>query len=379
MSSRNEKIAKIRAFFLEKDRDGLRFWEREISLRRGSAKANQKYLGTLCRQMAFMLGAGISIKQIILILSEGKGNPLKSALVRVHENIINGESLSSALEMTGVFPKFMCKMCRVGEKSDDLPKIMNLLANYYEDMSNNMNEIKAALMYPAIVGVMMIAMIFVAVLFVLPNYAMLFEDSDAALPFLTQALLNISDALMTYWYLILPGVMLIIIAFMLFFRMELGQRISGYIKLNMPPISTIYRQVVNLHIIQTLAILTHSAIYLPEAVLAVSEIVDNRRIEVDLRNIARKLQEGEIFSRLIGKLPYIDPIATNMARVGEETGDMAEVLEKAADYSRYQFAQMSKRINKLIEPIITVVVGLIMGIIMLAIILPSFAMTELVG
>jgi type IV pilus assembly protein PilC len=136
---------------------------------------------------------------------------------------------------------------------------------------------------------------------------------------------------------------------------------------------------INLHIVQAMYLLLQSGQPLPDAVLAVSNITANKRIARDLQRLAAGLQEGEAFWRLLEAIPYIDPMVSSMARVGEETGNMPEVFEHAVDYSRHKVRQMSGRLNKLVEPAITLVLGLVLGLVMLSIILPAFAMTELVG
>jgi len=118
---------------------------------------------------------------------------------------------------------------------------------------------------------------------------------------------------------------------------------------------------------------------LSEAVLAVSSIIPNKQVAQDLQQVAAGLQEGASFWMLLGEVAYMDPNLINMARIGEETGNMPQVFTHASEYSRYQFKQMSLRLNKLVEPAVTLVLGLVLGLVMLSIILPTFAMTELVG
>ena len=370
-------MERLRRFLFEKDELGQRFWERDIIAKK--PQATPVILASLCRQISFMLGSGVSLKSSLMVLLHGKKSRVQHNLQNVLDGIMSGESLSHALEKTNFFPMFMCNMCRIGEMSDNLPAVMALLADYYEEMSRNHDEIKAALLYPAIVSAMMLAMILVAVLYVLPSYAMMFEASDVPLPALTRGLLAISGVLLTRWWIVLPVTLLIIAVPIAFVRTERGRSWLEFILLYTPPVSIVYRRIVNLHILQAMSLLLQSGQPLPAAILSVSGIMPNKLVANDLQEVAAGLQEGETFWVLLANIPYIDQIVIGMARVGEETGNMAQVFEHASGYSRYQFQQMSKKLNKMVEPTVTLILGLVLALVMLSIILPTFAMTEFVG
>lgn len=331
-------------------------------------------LAPMCKQISFMLSAGIPIKSAIDVLAKTDKN-----LQHVLEGIMRGESFSQSLKYTGRFPVFMCNMCKIGEASDNLPKVMILLANYYEETLKNREEIKSALMYPAIVAIMMIAVVMAAILYILPSYALMFEASDVPLPTLTQSLLTVSHVLAARWFLLFLGIIAIIATTIALAHTAQGKSCYQFALLHIPPFSIVYRQSINLHIIQLLSILLQSGQPLGDAVLAVSEAIPNKQVAYDLQQIAAKLQEGNAFWGLLDTVSYIDKQTVSMAQVGEETGDMATIFEHASKYSQYQFAQMSQRLNKLVEPIVTLILGLLVGLIMLSILLPTFAMTEVIG
>ncbi|MCL2015659.1 MAG: type II secretion system F family protein [Defluviitaleaceae bacterium] len=338
-------------------------------------------LAPLCRQISFMLSAGVSLKTVIQSLADApqKNRQLKFALKNTLEGITRGESLSFAFEQTGCFPPFMCNMCKIGEFSDNLPKVMQLLADYYEEMFRNKEEIRSALIYPAIISVMMLLMIIAAVVFVLPNYAMVFEMSEAALPLLTRVLLAISETLSEQYYIVVPIVLLVLLLPRLLVKTALGREYFERFLLFVPPISIVYRQIANLYIVQALALLLQSGQPLANSIPIVSGIMSNKKIAADLQNLSARLQEGSSFYSLLANISYIDPTIIGLVRAGEETGNMPLIFEHASKYSRYQFSQMSKRLNKLVEPIITLVLGVVLGLVMLAIMLPTFTMTEFLG
>ena len=367
------------AWFSAKDDKGLRFWERDLFGK--ERQASPSMLSELCQQTAYMMEAGVSIKSAMTVLADNptKDRSMRNNLQATLDGIIEGNSLSRSLEETKYFPEFMCNMCRMAELSNNMTKVMFLLADYYGEIARNREEIKSILLYPAIVAVMMLAMILVSVLYVLPHYALMFEISDVPLPVLTQVLLEISNLLITHWWVLIPITILLIMLPVLFLRTDAGRSWLEYTMLYIPPLSVVYKQLVNLHIVQSMALLLQSNQTLADATLAVSTIIPNRKVKYDLQKVVAGLQEGNDFWILLSKIKYIDPIVISMARVGAETGNMAQVFNYASTYSRYRFQQMTRRLNKLVEPIITLVLGLILGIVMLSIILPAFAMTDLVG
>jgi len=361
------------SIFGKKNNFDKSIWNRDVrDLLNLNRMVSAKELAELCRQTAFMLGAGVPLKGALEVLVERY-----SGLQLVLDMIMRGESLSRALENAGNFPAFMSNMCRIGELSDNLPQVMAHLADYYEQIQRTKDELGATLMYPAIVAAAMLVTIVVAVTFVLPQYAMIFAASGVALPVFTQWLLDASNAITTGWYWIIPAFVLVLLMPVIIYRHTRGRRVFEYAFLYMPVVSGIYRQVVNLRIVQAMTLLLQSGMSLEASVLAVAQITDNSIVKQDLENIVAGLSEGAIFWSQLAATAYIDPLLISMARVGEESGNMAQSFKYAHIYSTHQFEQMSRRLNKLVEPVITLTLGLFLGIVMLSIILPTFALTDL--
>ena len=368
----------IKSFFATDDK-GQYFWEKDIF--GTDTKASSATMAELCRHLSFMLEAGIAFESAISAMLSAKmeDKRLRIGLQSALNDIMRGESLSVAFENAGYFPKFMCSMCRIGEISDNLPQVMTLLADYYEESAKNREDIRSALMYPAIVAIMMLFMIVAAVVYVLPQYALVFTASDIELPLLTRALLGLSDLLITRWWIISPVVMIFVIVLAALVKSSKGRLFLDYCQIYLPPISIIYKQMINLQVIQAMALLLTSHQHLVDSVLAVSNIIPNCHVARDLEKLAAGLQEGKSFSELIQQISYIDQIISRIAVIGEETGNMAQAFNHASEYSRHKFKQMSQRLSKLVEPAIILVLGVVLALVMLSIILPTFAMTEFVG
>ena len=365
---------------MKKNKDSI--WARDIfsglslGSRIGTRKATHAQIAPLCRQLSFMLKGGVSLQESLLISAknQSKGSSLKTSLEDSLDGIMGGESLSNSLKATGFFPRFMISMCQIGEISDNLPKVMALLADYYEQSARNREEIRSALLYPVIVAVLMLAMVFAAVLFVLPNYALMFAASDVQLPIPTRVLLSLGNILMNEWWIAAPVIAALIILPIAVVRTSEGKAIFDSLLLRIP----IYRQLVSLQIIQAMALLLQSGQNLADSAITVSDIVSNVKVSRDLKKVAAGLQEGSALGGLLEDITYIDRVAIGMARVGEQTGNIAETFDHANIYSREQFSQTSKRLNKLVEPVIILILGLVLGFVMLSIMLPTFSMVDLV-
>jgi type IV pilus assembly protein PilC len=294
----------------------------------------------------------------------------KGKLKEVQEHVMRGDGLSAALTATGLFPAFLCGLTAVGELTAGLPKVMEQMAEYYERQAQTQNELKAVMMYPAAVTVLMLLVMGIAAVYVLPNYGRVFAASDVALPAITQVLLGISDFLIAYPYGLLALLSLLAAGAVLLFKSETGDRL----KLFFP----IYRHLINLHFTQAMTLLLTSGQPLPSAIPICSLVLANKRARRDIAAAAVSINEGRAFWEALSPIRYMDDLLIGMIRVGEETGRLPQTLEKCQIYFAQSYRQSVNRTSKLVEPVITVILGLLLGFMMLAIILPTFALMDIV-
>lgn len=332
-------------------------------------------LSIFCRKMEVLLTAGIPIKKAVLLLAGQE--PLRDTLVKVHAGIMQGKSLSAAMTGAGVFPPFFCGMCRIGEMTARLPQVMSQLAAFYERQSQMEDELRAALVYPAAVTSMMLAVTVIAVVFVLPGYSRVFAAAGAELPLFTRALMRLSDALAGNMFLVLAGLGAVILSAALFLRSASGRLCVHYCCLYAPAIRGVYRLHINLRLSQALVLLLSSGQRLTDAVPAAAGIITNNLVLRDWARLTAGLAEGRPFWLLLSRIAYIDPMLVNMAQVGEETGRLSMTVGLCRDHFEREHLLQIRRLNKLVEPAITIVLGLVLGLVMLAVILPTFALTDI--
>jgi len=215
---------------------------------------------------------------------------------------------------------------------------------------------------------MMLMVVVFAVAFVLPGYAQIFAASNAPLPLITTALLRVSNFLASNGIFIFAGILAAAIVLILFLRSNNGRDILDDAKLKIP----LLRQGVNLHFVQALSLILSAGINISPAISLCEEIAENTKVKKDLLQLLAKLNTGEPFWVSLEQIPYIDPLLADLARVGEETGSLAQTMKKCHSYFDANYRHTIRRLNKLIEPIITIIIGILLAIIMLAIVLPTF-------
>jgi len=350
------------------DSTSTSFWQRDVTDLFSSKKSlPTKDLVVFCRKLSFLLNAGLTVKSALVILA-GQAEGISSAISDVHKQVMQGHSFSHAVSTAGVFPPFMCGYIAIGEATGQLPKVCNQLAGYYERHAQTKQEIKAAMMYPALVTTMMFSVVVFATVFVLPGYTQIFAASDVPLPFITTALLGVSSFLTRHGIFIFAGLLAAVGMLILFLRNNKGRGIWDNMKLKMP----LHKQGINLHFVQALSLMLSAGINISPAISLCEDIIQNTRVKKDLSQLSVNLNTGEPFWVSLAQIPYIDPLLTDLARVGEETGHLAQTIEKCHHYFDTNYRQTIRRLNKLIEPIITIIMGILLAIIMLAIVLPTF-------
>jgi type IV pilus assembly protein PilC len=349
-------------------------WQRDVgefipflNVKRGIPKQN---LAVFCRKLAFLLDAGIPVKTALPIIAGQSPTALKKALTTVHTYVMRGDGFSEALTAATVFPDFLCGLAAVGEMTARLPRVMAQLADYYEQQTKTESEFKAAMIYPAAVTGLMLIVIGVAVTFVLPNYGRVFAASQVSLPALTQILLRFSSFTLTYPYILVASFTAVIIGVRFLLKSEWVDRCKLYFPL--------YRQTVNLRFAQAMALLLSSGQPLAVAVPACAQVLGNAKARRDMKAVAAGLTEGRPFWEMLAQIGYFDSLMTGMSRVGEETGRLPQAMDKCRVYFTQTHGQYLQRTSKLVEPIITVVLGILLGLVMLAVILPTFALMDIV-
>ncbi|MCL2363448.1 MAG: type II secretion system F family protein [Defluviitaleaceae bacterium] len=346
-------------------------WHRDVGdlLARGAGKIPPNDLAVFCNKLSFLLEAGVMLKDVLPLLAEqSRGRMIRRILPEVHKKVLQGESLSDACAAVGAFPVFICGMFKVGEKTTQLPRVCAQLSEYYEHKVQARSELRAALLYPAMVSLMMLSVIIIAVTFVLPGYAQMFAASDVTLPWLTQALLRISDFVTARGLLLVFAILLLAIGLAVFVRSDKGRAFFSWLVLRF----TLFRVGVSLHISQVLELMLHAGQPLSDALSLCAEAQGNTCVSSDLTRVEYEVAAGRTLGAALNDLIYLEPLLAGLVRVGEESGKLPQTLTQCRIHFETQHKRVLQRMNKLVEPIITLTMGILMALVMLAIVLPTF-------
>jgi type IV pilus assembly protein PilC len=259
-------------------------------------------------------------------------------------------------------------MCRVGEESGKLGESITQMAEYYEKEYKDSQAVTTALIYPLILVVMMIAVLILAIVYVIPNYADIFTMEGIALPLPTQIMLSMGDFVSEYIVFVIVAIFGIIIAVIAFFHTPRGKSISGSIKLRMP----IWRLGMSLCFCRCMSMLLASGMPIAEALMITYDAIGNVYLKSTFNNMCAGLKQGRKLSAVATEAKIFDIMLINMVEVGEETGSLVKPISQCAEYYQSERERASELITKLAEPIIMLFLGGVLALIMLSVILPTF-------
>jgi type IV pilus assembly protein PilC len=338
-------------------------------------KVKLKDLSMFCRQFSTMLAAGLPVIKCLDILYEQTVNKqFKAIILGVYESVQRGDSLSRAMKAKkNAFPLLFLNMVEAGEASGSLDTVMQRLADQYEKDSKTQNKVTQALIYPAFLACLTIVVVIVLLTFVLPTFLNMFSQFGGKIPVTTQILLNISYVLTNYWYVIIGVIILITIMCRVFLSSHDGRLIWDRFKLKMPVLGKILLIVESSRFARTLASLFSSGMPVIQSIEIVAKIMKNAYIQDGLYQANEDVRRGVSISASVKKLNIFPLMLCSMLSIGEESGNMDDILNKtAAFYDEESDTAISKMVS-LLEPVMIVTLAVIVGFIIISIITPVFA------
>ncbi len=337
-------------------------------------------LSLTTRQLSTLLSSGTTLSEALAVLAQNTSSArLKSVLQNVMQSVTEGSSLARSLEAhPDIFSVFYRGLVAAGEASGSLDKVLSRLADYLESRARIVNEVKAALTYPALmtlVGAGVLAFLFI---FVIPKITRMFEDSHNALPLITVVIIAVSDLLRNYWFVFVG---LIAAAVLLLKRYSRTGRLKSVIDpalLRVPWIGGLATSFYTANMAMTLGSLLKDGVQMLRALDITREVLDNRVFDNVLSSARMEVMEGASLSSSLKKHKAVPPIAVHMISVGEKSGNLDEMLLKTGESYGLEFAAGVKRTLNLLEPLLILAMGLVVGFIVLAILLPIFELNQII-
>lgn len=335
-------------------------------------------LVVFARQMATLVAAGIPLIQSLDILGDQVDKEkFRQVLQRMHSDVQTGKSFSEAmLAHQKIFSPLFIHMVRAGETSGKLQEILDRIAHYFEKSSALQKKVTSALMYPMVVSLMAFAITFLMLAFVIPKFATIFDGLNAKLPVPTQMLIDLSNYLASNWWWILLALGGGVFLFRKFITSPLGRLPWDTFTLRMPVFGPIIMKVAVSKFARTLSTLVRSGVAILAALEIVSKTSGNARIEKVITDLMGSVKRGESISGPLDKSGIFPSMVVRMIAIGEETGELEEMLTKIADFYDTQVDTAVSGLTSLIEPLIIGFLGIVIGGIVVALFLPILTLTQ---
>ncbi|HTB49316.1 MAG TPA: type II secretion system F family protein [Verrucomicrobiae bacterium] len=334
------------------------------------------------RQLSTLINAGLPLVQSLRSVAEQTTNkPLKIVINQVISDVEAGTSFSAALEKHPlVFNRVYVSLVAAGEASGTLDKGLERLADQQEKDADIVSKVRGAMIYPAIVLLVMLAVVTFMVVKVLPQVQSIYASlPGASLPFITKALLAVSHFVTHFWWVVIIALVLMTFFGSRWARTLGGRSVIDKIKMKAWPIGPLFMKMYMARFARTGTTLVASGVPLIQVLEITSEAVDNVHISKSLARAIEKVKGGKALSEAISKDPNFLPLVPNMLRIGEQSGAMETMMAKVADYYEKEVDNEIKSISTIIEPVMMVIMGLIAITIVAAILLPIYGLVNQSG
>lgn len=336
-------------------------------------------LALLTRQLGTLLVAGLPLIEALGILIEQAGRkPAQTLMADIREQVRQGKALSVALETyPRDFSQIYVHMVRAGEASGALDQILFRLAEFLEKQLALKNKVTNAIMYPALMLLVGVAVLLFLMTFVVPKITAVFADLRQALPWPTLVLLNISHFLGAYWPLLAAGLALGVWWLRAQLRTPAGREVADRLVLKLPLLGTVARMVAISRLASTLSTMLASGVQLLDALDVAKRVMNNRILEHAVEIARGNIREGDSIADPLKRSGEFPPLVTHMIAVGEKSGEMEEMLRRISQIYDTDVDRVITRMTSLMEPIMILVMGVIVFFIVLAILLPIFQMSQM--
>jgi type IV pilus assembly protein PilC len=336
------------------------------------------------RQLATMIDAGIPLVSAMTALYES-ADPKKQASLRavigdITARVQGGESFNNSLaKHPFVFNRLYISMVKAGETGGLLSEILDRLAGFLEASARLRKKVKSALTYPvAVISIAIIITVFLIVK-VVPVFADIFKDFGRELPGPTQLLVNLSDFMRGYWWVILLGLVAAFFGIKGFMKTKTGHELWNRWQLKLPVFGPLIHKICMSRFARTFSQLIRSGVPILETLEIVGGTSGNTIIEQSIKGVSADVEKGDNLSVALSKKHIFPPMMLRMVAAGESTGKIDEMLEKMADFWDEEIEATLSALTSLLEPILIVVLGVIVGGIVIALFLPIFKMSEVVS
>ncbi len=341
-------------------------------------KVKSRDLGVFCKQFSAVIKAGVTIISALELMGDQIENKtLRKAIADARTYVEKGGTLADAFRVNpDVFPPIMINMVAAGEMSGNLEICLDRLVEHFEKDNALTSKIKGAMTYPIVVLCVMVIVIIVVLVAVIPNFASMFEDMGTQLPLATRAMMAAADFVKYKWWLLIIIVAAIVFGVKFFKKTPFGEQLFANIGLKAPIFGNLNVKTACSRFARTMSTLMASGISMIDAVEQVAKMMDNKIIRDGLMDAKVQVSKGVPLSKPLKDMEMLPPMLSAMTKIGEETGDIEEMLSKVADYYDEEVEAATNALTSAMEPIIMVILACIVGMIVAAVYGPIMSMYD---
>jgi type IV pilus assembly protein PilC len=351
-------------------------------LRTTFKKIKPRSMQVFSRQFATMIEAGLNIVASLVILEQQTDDPyLAEVIAELRADVEGGLLLSQAMSRhPKVFNDLYVSMVQAGEASGMLDNVLDRVADQIEKETKLKRRVKGAMVYPTVVFAFASLVLVAMLMFIVPIFARIFTDLHGQLPFLTRIVLGASNILRHDWYIVFPLIGLTIWGALRYKRTDSGRRKWDNFKLHAPvKIGDVVLKVTMARLLRTLATLVAAGVDIIKALDIAGTTAGNWLVERAMTEARIKVQEGVPIAEPLSQDPIFPPMVSQMVRIGEETGELEQMLSKIADFYEDEVDSAIQSLTSIIEPLMMIGVGFMVGIIIISMYLPMFKLMQLIG
>lgn len=352
----------------------------KIISRSNSSVIKMKDVSIFCKQFSTMLSSGITIvKSLDVLYRQAEKERIKAILLRVYEQVQVGKSLSDAMKnVDGAFPAFMISMVEAGEMSGSLDKVMSRLAAHYEKELKLKNKVSSAMVYPIILSVVGLSVVFILFTFVMPNLMSMFGDAQN-LPLITKVLFALSNLIRTNWVIIIVIFVGLIMGISFLRHLKGVRRFIDKVKLFTPGFGKLYIKVLASSFCRTMSSVFSSGMSLITSLELTANVLNNSYVNERMLDVIDEIRSGGALSSALSKTDIFPQMMITMLSVGEESGALDDILEKTSDFYDIEADDAIQKMVTMLEPIMIVILGIVIGVVVIGIMAPIYGMYQNIG
>jgi type II secretion system protein F len=338
-------------------------------------------IAILTRQLADMTAARLPVFRSLSVLVEQADRPALRELVEsIRAEVQEGRPLSEALQRhPRYFPDLYVNMVRAGETSGHLDAILLRLADFLEKSQQRRTQVISALMYPAVLITVAIAAVTFIITYLIPTLSSLFAELEQTLPVITQALLTVAGLLRRTWWMLALILAAAVLTLRWYGRTPAGRESLDLFALRMPALGPIWHKMAVSRLARTLGTMLGGGVPMLTALEVSGNAIANRPLVRAAEMVREEVRQGTRLTAALEHAAVFPPLLVHMAAVGEETGQLPEMMIRVADSLDFEVDSTLGRLTTLLEPVIIIAMGLIVGFIVLAVLLPIFQINATIG